>query len=62
MRALCIAAAGANGGKAFAMMLRELKRELRAARGDARPTDEEPQSEMPLSTEDFERMMKEANG
>ena len=61
VRALCIAAAGANGGKAFAMMLRELKRELKPS-SEFRVPSSEPVSEMPLSAADFQRMMKEENG
>lgn len=61
LRALCIAGAS-QGGKPFELMLREIQRELRELRTEdrGRKTDE-PESQMPLSAEDFAKMMREEN-
>lgn len=64
VRRLCLAAAGASGGKAFEIVMRDLKRELREldAPESAREPADEPESQMPLSAADFEKMMREENG
>lgn len=62
LRALMIAAAGASGGKAFKHLARTIEDEIKLVSREGREAGEEEQSSMPLSAEDFERMLKEDNG
>lgn len=56
IRLLMITAAGAQGGKPFSLLLRDLKRE---AKGLTTQVEAEPKSESPASMADLEQMMKE---
>lgn len=60
-RLLVMLAAAHAGGKAPQQVFRLLDRESRALAAEPNP-EVEPESETPLSTADFEQMMKEENG